>query len=58
LLERLDPATAAEQDPPVDPMPLTGFPYQPSRAERDTLLEWLKRGSPNTPDGLLEEAEP
>jgi hypothetical protein len=52
LLERLDPATAAAQDPPVDPMPLTGFPYQPTQAERDTLLEWLKRGSPNTASGF------
>src|SRR6185369_13774035 len=52
LLERLDANVAAAQDPPVDPMPSTGFPYQPTRAERDTLLAWLKRGSPNTPDGL------
>jgi hypothetical protein len=52
LQERLDPATAAAQDPPVDPMPLTGFPNQPTQAERDTLLEWLKRGSPNTASGF------
>lgn len=52
LIERLDPAIAAIQDPPVDPMPSTGFPLQPSQAERDTLLAWLKRGSPNTADGL------
>ena len=54
LLERLDPAVAAAQDPPVDPMPLTGFRYQPSQAERDTLLDWLKRGSPNTPSGFAD----
>jgi uncharacterized membrane protein len=56
LRERLDPAVAAAQDPPVDPMPLTGFKYQPSQAERDTLLDWLKRGSPNTPSGLGDSA--
>ena len=56
LLERLDPATAAAQDPPVDPMPLTGFAHQPGQAERDTLLEWLKRGSPNTPSGFDDSA--
>lgn len=51
LLERLDSALAAEQDPPVDVMPLAAFPYQPTRAERDTLLDWIRRGSPNTPTG-------
>jgi hypothetical protein len=51
LLERLDSATAAAQDPPVDVMPQPTFLYQPTRAERDTLLEWIKRGSPNTPTG-------
>jgi hypothetical protein len=56
LLERLDPAKAAEQDPPVDPMPLTGFPLQPTQAERDTLLDWLKRGSPNTASGFEDSA--
>lgn len=58
LLERLDPAVAAAQDPPVDPMPLTGFPYQPSQGERDTLLAWLKRGSPNTPSGFPDSTAP
>jgi hypothetical protein len=58
LIERLDPALAAIQDPPVDPMPSTGFPYQPSQAERDTLLAWLKRGSPNTADGLPDSTAP
>jgi hypothetical protein len=57
LLERLDPETAAAQDPPVDPMPSTGFLYQPTQAERDTLLDWLKRGSPNTPSGFGDSAE-
>ena len=56
LLERLDPAVAASQDPPVDPMPSPAFPYQPTQAERDTLLAWLKRGSPDTPDGQSDSA--
>jgi uncharacterized membrane protein len=51
LLERLDSAVAAEQDPPVDVMPQAAFPLQPTRAERDTLLDWIRRGSPNTPSG-------
>lgn len=52
LLERLDPATAAAQDPPVDTMPSAGFLYPLSVSERDTLLQWIKRGSPNTENGL------
>jgi hypothetical protein len=51
LRERLDPDSAAAQDPPVDVMPQPGFPLQPTAAERDTLLAWLARGSPDTPDG-------
>lgn len=51
LLERLDPATAAAHDPPLDPMPTAGFPYPLSDAERDTLLRWIERGSPNTVAG-------
>ena len=58
LRERLDPALAAQQDPPVDPMPPTGFPYQPGQAERDTLLDWLQRGSPNTASGFADSAAP
>lgn len=58
LLERLDPAEAARQDPPVDPMPPEGFPYPLSQSERDTLLEWLKRGSPNTASGFADPASP
>jgi uncharacterized membrane protein len=54
LAERLDPVKAAEQDPPVDVMPRTGFPYPLTDAERDTLLQWIARGSPNTPDGRAE----
>jgi hypothetical protein len=56
LLERLDPAVAEAQDPPEDPMPVPGFRYQPGPAERDTLLAWLKRGSPNTPSGFADSA--
>jgi uncharacterized membrane protein len=48
---RLDPVKAAEQDPPVDVMPLLTFPLQPTQAERDTLLQWIERGSPNTATG-------
>ncbi|HKP95544.1 MAG TPA: hypothetical protein VJ385_07295 [Fibrobacteria bacterium] len=32
-------------------MPPPSFPRQPSDAERRMLVEWVKRGSPNTPDG-------
>ncbi len=48
---RLAPELAAAQDPPVAVMPNISFPFQPTQAERDTLLEWIKRGSPNTPSG-------
>ncbi len=51
LLVRLDAAVAAVQDPPVDVMPQAAFPLQPTQAERDTLLEWIRRGSPNTLTG-------
>ena len=51
LLERLVPETAAAQDPPVDVMPNLAFPFQPTQAERDTLLNWIRAGSPNTPMG-------
>lgn len=54
LKERLDPAVAAAEDPPLDAMPLLAFPLQPTQAERDTLLEWVKRGSPNTASGFGE----
>lgn len=53
-MERLDPAVAAAEDPPLDAMPLLAFPLQPTQAERDTLLEWVKRGSPNTASGFEE----
>jgi hypothetical protein len=52
LVERLDPDSLAAQDPPVDPMPPAHFPYPLAASERDTLLEWMRRGSPNTADGL------
>jgi uncharacterized membrane protein len=51
LKVRLDPAKAAEQDPPEDVMPLATFPLQLTPAERDTLLQWIARGSPNTVTG-------
>jgi hypothetical protein len=51
LAVRLDPIKAAEQDPPEDVMPLATFPFQLSPAERDTLLQWIARGSPNTVTG-------
>ncbi|MEO6095228.1 MAG: hypothetical protein ABIW76_05975 [Fibrobacteria bacterium] len=51
LLERLDTVYAAEQDPPLDVMPSASFPFQLTREERDTLLQWIARGSPNTPGG-------
>jgi uncharacterized membrane protein len=54
LKERLDPAVAAEQDPPLDAMPLLAFKFQPTQAERDTLLDWLRRDSPNTASGFAE----
>ncbi|MDB5106398.1 MAG: hypothetical protein JWP91_4087 [Fibrobacteres bacterium] len=51
LQERLDPAIAAAQDPPVDAMPQPFFRYQLTDAERDTLLQWIRRDSPNTETG-------
>ncbi len=54
LLERLDTVTAAEQDPPVAAMPSAGFRYPLSDSERDTLLQWIRRGSPNTESGFAE----
>ena len=51
LQVRLDPIKAAEQDPPEDVMPLATFPFQLTQAERDTLLQWIARGSPNTVTG-------
>ena len=51
LLRRMDAAKAAAQDPPEDVMPSISFPFQPTQAERDTLIDWLNRGSPNTPTG-------
>ncbi len=52
LLIRLQPAVATDEDPPVDVMPQLSFPFQPTQAERDTLIEWIKRGSPNTVSGF------
>ena len=54
LLVRLDAAAAAAEEPPVDVMPQLAFPYQPTQAERDTLLQWIRRGSPNTVSGFDE----
>jgi mono/diheme cytochrome c family protein len=51
LLERLDPAIAAANDPPLDVMPQAAFRFQLTDAERDTLLRWIRRDSPNTESG-------
>lgn len=48
LRERLDP-TVAEPD---ELMPPASFPYQPTPEERQLLIDWLNRGSPNTSNGL------
>jgi hypothetical protein len=32
-------------------MPPLTFPDQPGNAERRAVVDWLRRGSPNTPDG-------
>lgn len=52
LLERLDRSVAAMQDPPLDTMPSAGFLYPLTDAERDTLLQWIRRDSPNTESGF------
>jgi len=46
LLKRLDSADAVHFN--LEIMPPANFRYQPTRAERDSLLEWLRLGSPNT----------
>ncbi len=52
LKVRLNPALAISQRPfPLDSMPKGSFSRQPTQAERDTLLTWLMRGSPNTSNG-------
>ena len=49
---RLNPTLAISQRPfPLDSMPKGSFSRQPTQAERDTLLTWLMRGSPNTSNG-------
>lgn len=50
--ERIDTAYALSQDPPYDVMPKFGFPNQLSQQERQMILDWIDRGSPNTPDGM------
>ncbi len=49
LAERLDPAIAILKF--LEVMPPDRFPFQPTNSERQILLEWLKRSSPNTKDG-------
>jgi hypothetical protein len=49
LLRRLDPDSAIALDLSV--MPPGGFPHQPTSEERALLLDWVRRGSPNTADG-------
>jgi mono/diheme cytochrome c family protein len=48
LLERLDPSIAK----PEEQMPPADFPNQLTLVERQLLIDWLNRGSPNTPNGL------
>ncbi len=45
LIERMDPVYTWDLMPPFYGA------HQPTRAERDTLLQWLNRGAPNTVDG-------
>ena len=35
----------------LGPMPPPEYPVQPTQAERRMIVDWVKRGSPNTPDG-------
>jgi hypothetical protein len=51
LFERLDTAYAATHYPPFAIMPPADFPLHMLPAERDTLLQWLAKGSPNTLTG-------
>ena len=37
--------------PDGNPMPPASAPAQPSAGERQLLLDWTRRGSPDTPDG-------
>lgn len=39
-------------------MPPDDAPKQPSDSERRTILQWVERGSPNTPDGLCPDGRP
>ena len=49
IVSRLDLDSARKDK--VDPMPSPAFINQPTPTERRLLLDWLKRGSPNTRDG-------
>jgi mono/diheme cytochrome c family protein len=49
LEEHLDPVLAAQKS--LTLMPPEHFPLQPTSGERQLLLDWLRRGSPNTVDG-------
>jgi uncharacterized membrane protein len=49
LIRRMNPDSALALD--VGVMPPGTFPHQPSPEERSVLMEWLKRGSPNTAGG-------
>ncbi len=49
LLVRLDPAEAAAQGLPS--MPPEGARFFPTAEERRLMLDWLRKGSPNTPEG-------
>ena len=49
LILRMEPDSATNAG--LNPMPPGDYTPQPSDAERAVLLEWLKRGSPNTVNG-------
>ena len=44
-------AVIDDAHPDGNPMPPAYAPAQPSDAERRLLLDWTRRGSPDTPDG-------
>jgi len=48
---RMDSVLASQLRPPGQIMPRTIFPLQPTAAERQLLLDWIRRGSPNTLTG-------
>jgi uncharacterized membrane protein len=49
LARRIHPDSASNLG--LNLMPPGDYGVQPTEAERSVLLEWLRRGSPNTADG-------